>query len=295
MAAPYVPVNSITALFVLEEPAYLTLTAESVVTHNNNGDIDHICAFMDDNGLDKTNIKDIAYGSIYSNLLSSDVLYSDDEDSPNLAKYVHPAAQAPAINRGKVRLGLIPHFMTLAWKMKVTALHAYAQGIKDGDIPWLDSFKAVLETCCLMATKVLHYKITRLSTPGLIGRAISLIPYNDVLNLMDDAAIADYRTFAQAGVAGQVAAGALSIFCKGNVAADANTPDQTIIADLAAYKNVPYHEGLIRQAYIILEELGVLPRKWYQGEKAMARVTIADIHFRAVVKAVIAYNKSDGM
>lgn len=325
---------SIADLFNLQEPAYISLAADKLILHSNACTLEHVCALMDDNGLEKDNLKDVAFGFILSALVSSGALENSGADSPNLANYQAPApaAVAAAIAAGAaappgpapfglVRRGFMNKFVGLARKIAVAAVHAYAQGVKDGDVQWLDSFKMVngdfvsdsrmrmmLAMVCNSPNfpqlldnitigeirgenKVLQYRITRLSSPGLVGQALALLPFDDVLDKMDNASIADYRAFAAGGVEAQIAAGGLAPFCRGNVAPNPAAPADTVISAFAAIPNAPNHPQLLRQVYIVMDELGTLPKKWYQGEKAMQSVGVADIEFRNIVRAIIGYQR----
>lgn len=306
---------NIAALWAMAAPNYINLAAERVVIPDlmagagggaaTDDDLRH---FMVLNGLDELNIRDVCYGSIMIMLVQTQAI---NHSAAAAAGPINPAPNSLATAANLAR------FAPLARTMMIAALAAAAEGSMDGDIDWAESFlnvygsfasegrvKSILSIIlahghlgglCAIVTigeiaalnMVLGYRFTRFSTPGLIGRALNTMPYDHVCQVMSVNDVTDYQNFSDCGIAAQIASYGLRQFCTGMV--PANNPlavpaPNTTIAQLTAIPNPPYHPTLIKQAYIILEENGTLPAKWYQGIKAMQGATMVDISFRNRVK-----------
>ncbi|RHN70665.1 hypothetical protein MtrunA17_Chr3g0138011 [Medicago truncatula] len=146
---------------------------------------------------------------------------------------------------------------------------------------------------------VFSYMLVRLSSPALVKKALQLMPYKAIYGYFDpaavrayrnfdQAAVRAYRNFDQAGLAAQIAAGPLCVYCKGNInpLTIANYSDDIKLSQLAPIYKAPYHEPTLRLVKIILDEYGIQYGRWYQGARAAAIQSPTDNRFRAIVKKI---------
>lgn len=315
-----------------DEPSYTSLLSSRLVFMPSNGldDLDRVLMAVEANGLDQHNLSDVAFGVIISRLVESGLVL------PNAMVRGAPAGGASAAGHGDPianpsdadvmahlrRLGAATaeteitrpnyaRFRGLAKTISIAALHAYAEGKKDGDVEWFDSYVAVkgkfisqsrftaliavinnsaaigsiadATTLQMVKTesKVLQYRLTKLSSPGLVGKALSLLPYEGVLKNFNAVEVAAYRAFSDGGITAHIASGPLSEFCRGTVPADRTAPNTTTIGQLRAMDAAPFFPSTLRKTYAVLEACGCLPTRWYQGEAANASKGIDDLRFRA--------------
>lgn len=325
MAVP-APHAALTNLWQIAEPSYASVLATRVIVRENDGTVDGVLGFMYDNDLDVEDMKDVVYSIIVSQLVNAQIVISDGTPTTTQTRGTAAAVGAVAgaaagagprpLPAGIVNANLVRRYSGLAKTMALVALHAYAAGAKTGEVSWYESFCSVkgrflsesrfklvtsliidhgnVGQICQVVTiadlqgenNVLRYRLERLSSPSLVGQALSLLPFDMIHTELDQAAIARYRDFFNGGLQVQIAAGPLAEFCKGMADPFTPQPPDTVISEFTPLPVLPYDAPLLRKVHIILDICGALPRKWYQGMKAIQGKTTEDIRFEAIVKYV---------
>lgn len=269
-----------------------------------------VASFIKDNSLNSADLKDIIFGIVLVKLVSIGAIFPDLDDFSE--------DKVTKNDIGNITDGKLEVFAGWAKNMMVVALHVYSRGNFCDDISWYNSYCAVkgaylsharftniarmiinsgsIGDICKIITlgelrsenKVLRYRIERLSSPSLVKAALDAMPYEVILKHFNAAIISEYRKFDEGGIAAQIAAGPLSVYCKGDVDAllGDKIPGDVRIVDLKPIESVPYDARTLRMVYIILEEVKYSFGRWFQCEKAMKRMNVFDMYFRSIVKAV---------
>jgi len=269
---------------------------------------DAVAMQFKDNSGDITDPRDVYFACILSMLAHTDMIPADKGDLATVDKNISAKISDLTLSNGKNMTNLV---------LKV-ALHAFCHDISDGRLKCYDAFTKVSgnfisETRLVNICRAIHaagsvqkimnmltlrdinaennvfsYMLVRLSSPALVKKALLLMPYKVIYGFFNPAAIRAYRNFDQAGLAAQIAAGPLRVYCKGNInpLTIANYPDDIKLSQLAPIYKAPYDEPTLRLVKIILDEYGIQYGRWYQGAKAAAIQSPIDNRFRALVKKI---------
>jgi hypothetical protein len=270
---------------------------------------DAVAMQLKDNSGDITNRRDVYFACIVSMLAHTDMIPADKGDLATVFdKNISAKISDLALSNGKRMTNLV---------LKV-ALHAFCHDISDGRLKCYDAFTKVSgnfisETRLVNICREIHaagsvgkimdmltlrdinaennvfsYMLVRLSSPALVKKALQLMPHKAIYGYFDPAAVRAYRNFDQAGLAAQIAAGPLRVYCKGNInpLTIANYSDDIKLSQLAPIYKAPYHEPTLRLVKIIPDEYGIQYGRWYQGARAAAIQSPTDNRFRALVKKI---------
>jgi len=269
---------------------------------------DAVAMQLKDNSGDITNLRDRYFACVVSMLAHTDMIPADKVDLATVDKNISAKISDLTLSNGKMMTDLV---------LKV-ALHTFCHDMSHGSLKCYGAFtkesgNITSETRLVNICRAIHaagsvqkimdmltlrdinaensvfsYMLVRLSSPGLVKKALQLMPYNPIYEYFDPVALTAYKNFDQAGLAAQIAAGPLRIYCEGNInpLTIANYSEDIKLSQLAPIAKAPYDEPTLRLVKIILDEYGIQYGRWYQGIKAAAIETPIDTRFRALVKKI---------
>lgn len=238
---------------------------------------DAVAMQLKDNSGDITNARDRYFACIVSMLAHTDMIPADKGDLATVDKNISANISSRTLSNGKRMTNLVLKVALHAFCHDISdgRLKCYDAFTKVSDnfisetrlvnicreIHAAGSVGKIMDMLTLRdinaENNVFSYMLVRLSSPALVKKALQLMPYKAIYGYFDPAAVRAYRNFDQAavrayryfdqaGLAAQIAAGPLRVYCKGNInpLTIANYSDDIKLSQLAPIYKAPYHELL---------------------------------------------------